>query len=67
MVVAIYLSGKSGGPSPTVQLRGSESSYFRKYAEQFETLWQRAEPLDDDRFSEIPQEYGYLPTPPAEN
>jgi hypothetical protein len=67
MVVAIYLSGKSGGPSPTVQLRDSESSYFRKYAEQFETLWQRAEPLDDDRFSKIPQEYGYLPTPPAEN
>lgn len=67
MVVAIYLSGKSGSPSPTLQLRGSGSSYFRKYAEQFETLWKRARPLGDDRFSQILQDYGHLPTPPAED
>lgn len=67
MVVAIYLSGKSGTPSPTMQIRGSESSYFHKYTEQFDTLWKRARPLSDDRFSQILQDYGHLPTPPAED
>lgn len=67
MIVAIYLSGKSGGPSPAMQLQGSNSSYFRKYAEQFEILWQRAEPLNDDRFRHILHEFGDLPTPPTED
>jgi hypothetical protein len=63
MLVANYLTGKSGGPSPTMQLRGSDSSYFRKYDEQFEILWRRARLLDDDRISQIVQKYGGLPTP----
>jgi hypothetical protein len=63
MLVANYLTGKSGGPSPTMQLRGSGSSYFRKYDEQFEILWRRARLLDDDRISQIVQKYGGLPTP----
>jgi hypothetical protein len=48
MLVAIYLSGKSGALSPTLQLKGSESSYFVTYAKQFEILWRRGEPLTDD-------------------
>jgi hypothetical protein len=67
MLVATYLSGKSGGLSPTMQLRGAESSYFRKHADQFKTLWEPAEPLDDARLSQILEKYGYLPTPPAED
>jgi len=67
MIVASYLSGQSGTPSPTMQLRGSESSYSFKYAKQFQTLWDRAEPLDDDRFNQILQECGYLPIPLAED
>lgn len=66
MIVAIYLSGKSGGPSPTLQLRGPGSSYFRKYAEQFEIFWQRACKLEGERLSALQSEYGHLPTPPVE-
>jgi len=67
MLVIIYLSGKSGTPAPTLQLRGAESSYFQKYAEQFETLWERAKPFGDDQFKKILQEYRYLPAPPTED
>jgi hypothetical protein len=67
MLVTIYLSGKSGTPAPTLQLRGAKSSYFQKYAEQFETLWERARYLDDRRFDQILQEYRHLPTPPTED
>ncbi len=57
MLVAFYLSGKSGTPSPTMQFRGSKSTYFLKYMEQFETLWERAKPVDDKYFNEILQEF----------
>lgn len=67
MLVATYLVGKSGGPSPTMQLKGSDSVYFRKYTEQFETLWKWAKPLnEDEQFDEIQRKYGSLPSPPAE-
>lgn len=67
MVVASYLSGKSGSPSPTMQIRGDKSSYFQKYAEQFGTLWEQAEPFGDDQFNIVLQEYRYLPAPPTED
>jgi hypothetical protein len=67
MLVGMYLSGKSGTPSPTLQLRGTESCYFQKYAEQFETLWKRARPVSDDRFIQILQEYEHLPAPPTDD
>lgn len=67
MLIAIYLSGKSGSPSPTMQLRDSKSSYFGKYAKQFETLWQRAVVLNDDQFSEILQEYRRSSVGPVES
>jgi hypothetical protein len=64
MIVATYLSGKSGSPSPTMQLRGAESSYYRKYAEQIEILWERAKSSDDEQLDRVLREYGALPTPP---
>ena len=67
MLVGMYLSGKSGTPSPTLQLRGAESCYFQKYAEQFETLWKRGRLLSDDRFIQILQEYEHLPAPPTDD
>jgi len=48
MLVVTYLSGQTGGPSPTMQLRGPESTYFAKYERQFETMWDRGEPLGDE-------------------
>lgn len=65
MLVAVYLSGKSGGPSPALQFTGSGSSYFCKYDEQFEILWRRARPLDDARISQLLSKYGRLPTSPV--
>ena len=46
MLVAFYLSGKPGGDSPTLQLRGPQSAYFSEYAEQFGIMWRRGEPFD---------------------
>jgi hypothetical protein len=64
MIVATYLSGKSGSPSPTMQLRGTGSSYFQKYAEQIDLLWKRATPADDEQLDRVLREYSALPTPP---
>jgi hypothetical protein len=46
MVLAIYLSGKTGGPSPTIQLKGEQSIYFMKYVEQFNIVWERSQPVE---------------------
>ena len=67
MVIASYLSGETGGPSPTMQLRGSESVYFHKYAEQFNTIWQYAKPLDDTRLDQILKDYGHGPATSTED
>jgi len=67
MLVAIYLSGKSGGPSPTMQLRGPESTWFLKYLEQFEIMWRRGKPLNDDEFHKILRTFEDIPTAPTEN
>jgi hypothetical protein len=53
ILVAVYLSGKSGGPSPTFQLRGSETAYFRTYSEQIEILWERGRIVSDNEFHQI--------------
>jgi len=67
MLVGIYLSGKSGTPSPTMQLRGPKSTYFNKYVEQFELMWNRGKPIDDARFRQILKEYSGLHPPRPEN
>jgi hypothetical protein len=45
ILVAHYLSKKSGSYSPTMQVSGLDSSFFKRYAEQFEILWQEGKPL----------------------
>lgn len=70
MLVAMYLVGKSGSPSPTMQIKGNDSVYFRKYAEQFKTLWEWDQVkivASDEQFDEIIQKYWDLPRPPAED
>lgn len=67
MLLAIYLSGQSGGPSPTMQLRGPLSSYFVKYAEQFNIMWNRGKVVDDSHLQRILKENRGLPPPPPEN
>ena len=63
MLVGIYLSGKTGTPSPTLQLRGPKSAYFDKYVEQFEIMWKRGKPIDEARFRQILKEYSGLHPP----
>jgi hypothetical protein len=53
ILVAVYLSGKSGSPSPTFQVRGPETAYFRTYAEQIEILWERCRKVSDDEIRQI--------------
>ena len=67
MLIAIYLSGQSGGPCPTFQIRSSESAYFRTYSEQFQTLWGRAQQVDSKGFERILKDYGDLAPPTTEN
>jgi hypothetical protein len=66
MLVAIYLSGKSGSPSPTTQLRGPHSAYFTTYAEQFDILWERGKRVDFNELQRRAAQLGGLPPPPAE-
>lgn len=64
MIVAIYLSGRSGSWSPTMQLRGADSSLFQSYADQFNTIWERGRALDDADFDRILEETeGTRPAP----
>ncbi len=39
ILVALYLSHKTGSTSPTFQIAGPDSSFFETYTQQFETLW----------------------------
>ncbi|MBS4034252.1 MAG: hypothetical protein KGZ85_07310 [Ignavibacterium sp.] len=43
ILVAVYLSKKTGSKSPTLQISGVDSAYFKTYAEQFEFLWESGE------------------------
>lgn len=54
MLIAVYLSGRSGGSAPTFQLT-DPSVYFETFAGQFELIWKRARQVTDlqdyiDRF-----------------
>ena len=66
MLVALYLTGKTGGPSPTFQLQGPQSTYFSTYAEQFEILWERARPLNFTDLQKYVKEFEGAPQPPVE-
>lgn len=67
MLVGIYLSGQSGTPSPTIQLRGPKSTYFEKYDKQFKIMWERGKAVDDARFRQILEEYSGVHPPPPED
>jgi hypothetical protein len=57
MVVALYLSGKTGGPSPTFQLKGEQSVYFAKYFEQFHIIWDRAKKIEWNELKKLVEQY----------
>ena len=39
ILIALYLSHRTGSTSPTFQVLGPDSSFFETYKQQFETLW----------------------------
>jgi len=53
VLVTIYLSGKSGTPSPILQLRGPDTEYFKTYLGQIEILWSRGREVSDGEFRQI--------------
>ncbi len=63
MLIALYLSGHGGSPSPTMQLRGPRSEYFDTYDKQFEILWNRGEPVAWDNIPDFPDQFPKMPPP----
>lgn len=55
ILVAIYLSKTSGSPSPTFQIAGPDSAYFKTYTQQFEVLWEYGDKITEDDFEKILQ------------
>jgi hypothetical protein len=53
ILVAVYLSGKTGGPSPTFQVRGPGTEYFRTFSDQIEILWKCGRAMDEDEFRSL--------------
>jgi len=67
MLLNLYLSGKSGSPSPTIQLHGPESAYFITYNEQFEILWKRGMPLELTSIPHSVTGFTKIPPPPIDD
>ena len=42
MVVTKYLCHSSGGSSPTLELHGEDTSWFRKFTGEFDRMWELA-------------------------
>lgn len=53
ILIAIYLSKTSGSPSPTFQVAGPDSAYFKTYSQQFDTLWEFGDEIKDSDFQRI--------------
>lgn len=53
MLVALYLSGKGGSESPTLQLWGEDSELFKTYNSQFDTIWGRAKEIDENELQQL--------------
>ncbi len=51
ILVALYLSKTGGSPSPTFQVAGPDSAYFKTYSQQFNILWENGEEMTDDDIS----------------
>ena len=56
ILVAVYLSGKSGTPSPTFQVRGPGTEYFQTYADQIEILWKGGREVMENEFGSLAAE-----------
>jgi hypothetical protein len=53
VVIALYLSNKTGSNSPTLQIAGPDSSLFETYTQQFETLWKAGKTLSTKDIQKI--------------
>jgi hypothetical protein len=53
MLVATYLSRKTGSAAPTFQLRGPETAYYSTYLEQIDSLWADGLEVSDEDIQEI--------------
>ena len=42
MLVTKYLCHSSGGTSPTLELHGKDTSWFRKFVNEFDRMWELA-------------------------
>ena len=63
ILVAVYLSGKTGGPFPTFQVRGPETECFRTYLGQIDILWKRGRKVKEDEFRHFVKELQSPPLP----
>jgi len=52
ILVSLYLSGRTGSPSPTLQIKGP-SRYYSTYSEQVETLWKHNHELTKGQLKKI--------------
>jgi hypothetical protein len=55
ILVAVYLSKKTGAKSPTLQISGTDSAYFKTYSQQFDFLWEVGEIITNEDFEKILQ------------
>jgi hypothetical protein len=62
MLVAIYLTRKTGSAAPTFQLRGPETVYYSTYLGQIEDLWADGLEVSDDEIRQL-----LLPVQAAQN
>jgi hypothetical protein len=66
ILVAIYLSGKTGGASPTFQFKGKDSVYFQTYMNQCDILWKRARKISFDELQDFVTKFAGSSTAPVE-
>jgi len=53
ILVANYLLKKGGSKSPTFQISGLDSAYFKTYAQQFDFLWEAGEKMPDENIEKV--------------
>ncbi|MFZ6027848.1 MAG: hypothetical protein ACOYYS_09045 [Chloroflexota bacterium] len=60
MLITSYLAGKTGTPSPVMQIRGAHTAYYESHRSQWETLWESGLELDEACFDIIIKNEGRL-------
>jgi hypothetical protein len=53
LLVALYLSKKTGSTSPTLQIQGPDSSFFKIYTQQFDILWESGRIFPEQDFQKF--------------